>query len=117
MKKNLVYSKAYQFAIKVVDVYRYLVEERKELVLSKHLLENGTSIGLNILRANEAVFSPEKLSRTSLAYQQSTSAKYWLTLLRDTGYIDLKTYTNLYQDVDEITKMLLGILKTTKATQ
>lgn len=109
------YSKAYQFAIKVVNVYQYLTEERKEFVLSKRLIDSGTNIGLNISRADGAVFSSEKLNKTSLAYQECIAVKYWLSLLRDTGYVDSKTYSNIYQDVDEIAKLLLGILKTVKS--
>ncbi|MBE9045090.1 four helix bundle protein [Pleurocapsales cyanobacterium LEGE 10410] len=114
MKKNIAYSRAYQFAIKIINAHRYLIEEKKEFVLSEQLLKSGTSIGATILEAIESISTAEKRANISFAYRNCILSKYWLSLLRDTGYIDLKSYNNIYQDLDEITQILLATLKTVK---
>ena len=52
MKDNLIRDKSYAFAIRIVKLYKYLCEEKKEFVLSKQLLRSGTSIGANIEEAS-----------------------------------------------------------------
>ena len=51
MKENIIQIKSYAFAVRIVKVYKYLCEEKKEYVLSKQLLRSGTSIGANIEEA------------------------------------------------------------------
>ena len=111
---NVTYEKAYSFAIRIVNAYKYLIKEQKEYVLSKQLLKCGTSIGANIAEANGAISAADFSAKISIAYKETLETKYWLSLLKDTGYIDLKSFNSIPQDADEIAKILFSILKTTR---
>ena len=113
-KDNVTYDKAYQFAIRIVNAYKYLSQEKKEFVLSKQLLRSGTSIGANIAEANGAISQADFSAKISIAYKECMETKYWLSLLKDTGYIDLKSFDSIHQDADEIAKILFSILKSTR---
>lgn len=114
---NITYDKAYNFAIRIVKAYKYLIEERKEFVLSKQLLRSGTSIGANIAEANGAISSADFSAKISIAYKETLETKYWLSLLKDTEYIDEKSFNSIYRDADEIAKILFSILKTTRISR
>lgn len=81
MKNNVTYDKAYKFAIRVVNAYKYLIEDKKEFVLSKQLLRSGTSIGANIAEANGAISKSDFSAKISIAYKECLETKYWLSLL------------------------------------
>jgi four helix bundle protein len=97
-----------------VKAYQYLKDDKKEFILSKQLLISGTSIGANIAEANGAISTADFSSKMSVAYKESLETKYWLSLLKDTDYIDLKVYKSIFQDIDEIGKILFAILKKTR---
>lgn len=82
------YQKAYALAIRVVKAYKYLQENNREFVLSKQLLRSGTSIGANLAEANGAISEAELSAKVSIAYKETQETKYWLSLLKDTDYID-----------------------------
>ncbi|KYC39561.1 four helix bundle protein [Scytonema hofmannii PCC 7110] len=109
-----VYDKAYKFAIRMVNAYKHLSEEKKEFVLSKQLLRSGTSIGANIAEANGAISKADFRAKMSIAYKECLETKYWLYLLKDTGYITPKAFESVYKDAEEISRMLWSILKTSK---
>jgi four helix bundle protein len=111
--ESLVYQKAYKFAIRVVNAYRYLCGEQKEFVLSKQLLRSGTSIGANIAEARGAISRADFRAKMSIAYKESLETQYWLSLLKDTGYIQQKAFDSIHQDATEISKMLCSIVKNT----
>ena len=113
-KDNVTYTKAYDFAIRIVKAYQYLCEEKKEYVLSKQMLRSGTSIGANVAEANGAISDAEFSSKISIAYKECLETKYWLSLLKDTNYISEKTFESMHSDADEIAKILFSILKTTR---
>ena len=114
---SLVYEKAYKFAIRIVNAYKYLSEEKKEYILSKQLIRSGTSIGANIAEANGAISQADFSAKISIAYKECLETKYWLSLLKDTGYIEQKAFDSIYQDADEIGKILFSILKKTNINQ
>ena len=105
-KENVVYDKAYEFAIRIVKTYQFLTKERKEFVLSKQLLRSGTSIGANIAEANGAVSKADFSNKISIAYKESLETKYWLNLLKDTGFFDQSTFESIHEAADEIAKIL-----------
>lgn len=113
-ENNVTYEKAYKLAIRIVNAYKYLIEEKKEFILSKQLLRSGTSIGANIAEANGAISSTDFSAKISIAYKETLETKYWLSLLKDTGYIDIKSFNSIHQDADEMAKILFSILKTTR---
>jgi len=114
MKKNNLYDKSYVFSIKVVKTYQYLNQQKREFVLSKQLLRCGTSIAANIAEANGAISKNDFSAKMSIAYKECLETKYWLSLLKDTNYINNKTYQKLFDDADELGKILFSILKTTR---
>ena len=114
MKSNVAYDKAYALAVRVVNAYRHLIEKKKEFVLSKQLLRSGTSIGANLAEANGAISEGGLSAKVSIAYKESQETKYWLNLLKDTGYIDKESHSSLYADIDEVAAILFAILKKTK---
>ena len=109
---NITYKKAYQFAIRIVNAYKHLSETKKEFILSKQLLRSGTSIGANISEANGAISKADFKAKISIAYKECLETKYWLSLLKDTGYINEKAFESIYSDAEEISKMLWKTIKT-----
>ena len=91
-----------------------MTKEKKELVLSKQLLRSGTSIGANIVEANSAISKADFSNKISVAYKESLETKYWLCLMKDTGFIDQKTFESIYEETDQIAKILYSILKKTR---
>ena len=112
--KSLVYEKAYKFAIRIVNAHKYLTQEQKEYILSKQLIRSGTSIGANIAEANGAISQADFSAKMSIAYKECLETKYWLSLLKDTDYITEKAFNSIYDDADEIGKILFSILKKTR---
>ena len=115
-KKSAVYEKAYKFAIRIVNAYKYLNAEKKEFILSKQLLRIGTSIGANIAEANGAISNSDFSAKMSVAYKECLETRYWLSLLKDTDYIEEKAFESIYVEADEVSKVLFAILKKTRLT-
>jgi four helix bundle protein len=111
-----VYEKAYRFSIRIVNAYKHLCDEKKEFVISKQLLRSGTSIGANIAEANGAISKADFKAKMSIAYKESLETKYWLSLLKDTGYINVKAFNSIYTDAEEISKMLWSIVKSSSSS-
>ena len=110
---SLVYEKAYTFAIRIVKAYKYL-SDKQEFILSKQLLRCGTAIGANVAEANGAISEADFSAKLSIAYKEVLETKYWLSLLKDTGYIETDVYQSIHNDADELAKILYTILKKTR---
>lgn len=114
MKENVLLDKSFAFAVRVVKAYKYLVEEKKELVIAKQFLRSGTSIGAN---AEEAIGGQSKadfVSKMSVAYKEARETKYWIRLLAATDYFDRTQTESLLNDLEEILKIIGKIQITTK---
>lgn len=111
---NNLYKKAYAFAIRITKAYQYLSSEKREFVLSKQLLKSGTSIGANIAEANGAISKADFSTKLSISYKECLETKYWLSLLKDTNFINVDTFESMYNDADELAKILFTILKKTR---
>ena len=114
MKENLTYDKALNYAVRIVNLYKYLIEEKKEYVMSKQLLRSGTSIGANISEAISAESALDFVHKLAIAQKEANETKYWLTLLERTGYLSSSQYQSMYSDCLEIIKILVSIILTTK---
>ena len=112
-KDNPLKDKSYAFAVRIVKMYKYLCDKKHEYVLSKQVLRSGTSIGANIVEANGAISKDDFSAKMSIAYKEALETKYWLDLLNDSGYLESKGYDELYQEADEISRMLFAVLKST----
>ncbi len=114
MKDNPLLEKSYSFSLKVVDLYKAILKSKKEYVLSKQLLKCGTAIGANISEVNGAISKADFSAKISIAYKESLEVKYWISLLRDSGYITKKDGNSLIIPADELSKIMFTILKTTR---
>ena len=111
MKDNILLDKSFIFAVRIVKLYKYLCSQKKEYVLSKQLLRSGTSIGANI---NEAQSKNDFISKLSISLKEARETKYWIELLRETDYLTDKEANNILEDLIEVIKLLVSIIKTTK---
>lgn len=109
---NIVQSKSYAFAIRIVNVYKYLVQDKNEYVLSKQLLRCGTSIGANVEEAIGGQSKKDFVAKLGIAYKEAREVHYWLRILKDTGYLTDEQSTSLILDVDELLKIIGSIRKT-----
>ncbi len=114
MKDNVVYNKSKLFAVRIVNLYKYLCSEKKEFTLSKQLLKSGTSIGANIAEAICGISDKDFLSKLYIAYKECAETEYWLELLKETEYLTEQEYQSINDDCQEIKKLLSSITKTTK---
>ena len=116
MKNNIILDKAFKFSIRIVKLYKYLCNEKKEYTLSKQLLRSGTSIGANINEAQAAQSTNDFISKLSIANKEARETKYWIDLLIATDYISLSdNHTkSLNNEIIEINKILTSIIKTTQ---
>lgn len=114
MKSNLIQEKSYAFAIRIVKLYRHLTEDKKEFVLSKQLLRSGTSIGANIEEAIGGQSKSDFIAKISIAYKESRETSYWIRLLKDTGYLTIEEFNSIYNDNEEILRIITSIQKTSR---
>ena len=104
--------KSKKFAVRTVNLYKYLCEEKREFVLSKQLLRSGTSIGANLAESECAMSEKDFLLKVYIALKECSETLYWLELLKDTDYLSDKQYESLSADCIELKKMLMSTTKT-----
>ena len=111
MKEIIVRDKAFEFAVRIVNLNIYLREYKKEFVLSKQILRAGTSIGANIEEAAGGISKADFKYKLSIAYKEGRETHYWLRLINRTNYIEDNMFFSLEKDCTEILKILYTILK------
>lgn len=104
--------KSKKFAVRIVNLYKYLCEKKNEFVLSKQILRCGTSIGANLAESECAISKKDFLAKIYIALKECTETIYWLDLLHETDYLSETEYTSMYNDCSEIRKMLSSTTKT-----
>lgn len=115
MNKNILKDKSFQFAIRIVNLYKHLTEKQKEFVLSKQILRCGTSVGANI---REAEFGQSKLDfihKLSISQKEINETLYWLELLKETGFMNREEFESMNADAIEIIKLITSSIKTAKS--
>ena len=112
MKENIIADKSKQFALRIIKLYRYLCDEKKEYILSKQLLRSGTSIGANIREALRGQSKADFYAKLNISLKEASETEYWLELLHESSYIDEKSFNSIYSDCQEILKLLVSITKT-----
>jgi four helix bundle protein len=111
---SIIAKKSYAFALEVIKMYKNLVEDKKEFVLSKQFLRSGTSVGANV---NEAICAQSKrdfVHKLSISLKEARETMYWLNLSKDSNYITAHLFDNLNSLCGEIIKILSSIILTTK---
>ena len=114
MKKNVVADKSYAFALRIIKLYKYLVSEKKEFVLSKQILRSGTAIGALIKEAEHAQSKADFLNKMNIALKEANETEYWLMLLKDSDFLERERFNSLNLECSELIKLLASIVKTTK---
>lgn len=112
MKENIVAIKSKKFALRIIKLYNYLTEEKKEFILSKQLLRSGTSIGANLAEAECAMSKKDFVSKVYIALKEAAETQYWLDLLKESGYLSQREYKSMFSDCNELTKILTATTKT-----
>ena len=114
MKKSILKDKSKAFALRVIRLYKYLCEEKKEYILSKQLLRSGTSIGANIAEAFYGQSEADFVSKLSIAQKETGETMYWLELLHESEYLKRNEYDSIYSDAEELIRLLTSSIKTVK---
>jgi len=104
-----------RFAIQIVKLYQYLIEERSERVLSKQLLRSGTSIGANVAEGLYGASRADFVNKYTIALKEANETHYWLDLLSETGYLPAGEETaSLLDECNQIISILAASVKTAK---
>src|SRR5215813_4556066 len=111
MSENIVLEKSYKFALHIVELYRNLTEEKREYVLSKNLLSDGTNVGAYVESAQETESRAAFAHEMGIALQKAGRTKYWLNLLNDGRFIEEQEYQKAYEECLEIKRLLGSIVK------
>lgn len=114
-KEKTVKYKSKRFAIRIVNLYKYLVDEKKEFVMSKQVLRSGTSIGANLAESECAISEKDFLAKVYIALKECSETQYWLELLNETEFVRNDCFESIYNDCVEIRKMLTSTTKTVSA--
>jgi len=115
MGKSIIYEKSLNFSIRIVNLYKWLTNDKKEFVMSKQLLRCGTSIGANIAEALAAISNADFLAKLYISFKECRETLYWLELLWRTSFLDEQQYNSLLGDAMELEKMLASITKTIRS--
>ncbi|KXK48616.1 MAG: 30S ribosomal protein S23 [Chlorobi bacterium OLB5] len=112
--RSIVEEKSYAFALRIIKLYRHLVIEKKEFVLSKQILRCGTSIGANVKEAVQAESRNDFIHKLYISLKEASETEYWLNLLHDSGYISKKSFESIAKECIELIKIITAIIKTSK---
>ncbi len=117
MAKPVVREKSFAFALRVEKLYQYLVETKREFVLSKQLLRSGTAIGALVREAEQGESTADFIHKMAIALKEAHESEYWIDLLHQSSYLDDKGHDSIKTDLTELLKLLTSIIKTTKANR
>ncbi len=113
-KKSIIRDKSYSFALRIIQLRKYLVKQHKDYVLSDQVLRSGTSIGAQVHEAEHAQSRADFIHKMSIALKEANETRYWLLLLKDSDYITEEMFLSIKPDIDELIKILVSIIKTSK---
>ncbi len=111
---NVIQIKTFAFAIRIVNAYKYLKDEKHEFILSKQMLRSATSVGANVEEAIGAQSKADFISKFSIAYKEARETLYWLRLLFATEYLSKEMSDSLIYDAEEICRIIGKIQISTK---
>ena len=114
MNESVLKDKSYVFAIRIVKLSQYLQSEKKEFVLSKQILRSGTAIGALVREAQFGQSRADFVNKMSIALKEANETDYWISLLKDTEFINGKLFTSMQKDCKELIALLVSTVKTSK---
>ena len=114
VKENIIKEKSFAFALRIVKLAKYLQDENKEYVLSKQVLRSGTAVGALVREAEHAESRADFTHKMSIALKEANETLYWLELLHKADYIADDSFQSIRPDSEELVKLLVSIVKTTK---
>ncbi len=117
MKDNIIKNKSFEFALRIVKLYQFLSETKREFVLSKQVLRSGTAIGALVRESEHAESKADFIHKLSIALKEANESDYWIDLLVRSSYISESEYRSLFSDLDEIIRLLVSIVKTSKGNK
>jgi len=112
--ENPILEKSYKFALRIVKLYLYLTEEKKEFVMSKALLAVGTGIGAHVKAAQEAESKPDFYHEMNAALKDASKTDYWLQLLHESNFLDDKQFGSIHAGCEELIRLSKSITKPTR---
>ena len=114
MKESIIMDKSKNFALRIINMYKYLCVEKREYVISKQVLRSGTSIGANVREGVRGQTKPDFIAKMSVAQKEAEETCYWLELLYESGYINKSIFESMYMDNLEINRILASIILTAR---
>lgn len=114
-RENYLKDKSFRFALRIVRLYKHLVKEKKEFVMSKQILRAGTSIGANIREAQNAQSKLDFIHKLSISQKEADETLYWLELLNQSEYLETPIFDSLFNDASELLRLLKSIILTTRS--
>ena len=111
MKENVIIQKSFAFSVRIVNLYKYLSQQKHEYMISKQIYKSGTSIGANIAEAQRAQSTADFVSKLKIAMKEASDTQYWLKLLHQTNYMSDREFASIHNDLVEIIKILTAICK------
>ena len=111
---NIIVEKSKAFALRIIKLYKFLINEHNEYIMSKQVLKSGTSIGANVKEAIRSQSKPDFYAKLNIALKEASETEYWLELLNESEYINDDSFQSVYADCQELIKLLVSITKTQK---
>ncbi|MBP1638443.1 MAG: four helix bundle protein [Bacteroidetes bacterium] len=116
-KKNVLRDKSFTFAVRTVNLYKYIIANKAEYVLSKQLLRSGTSIGANVREAQNAESRADFIHKLGIAQKETDETLYWLELLTETDFLSEPEFVSMQNDATELMKIIRSIILTVKTNK
>ena len=110
--RDIIHEKSKAFAVRVIRLYQYLTDTKREFILSKQLLRSGTSVGANVREAGRAQSKKDFISKMNIALKEAAESEYWLELLHETDYLTDTEFESISADAGELNRLLISIVKT-----
>jgi four helix bundle protein len=116
-KENIVKEKSYKFSLRIVKLYKYLIENKNEYILSKQVLRCGTSIGANIEEAIGGITKKDFVNKIFISYKEARETHYWIRLLRDSDYLESNLSESILSECEELIKITGKIISSSRKKQ
>lgn len=110
LRQNIIKEKSFSFAIRIIKMYNFLKEDKKEFILSKQLMRSGTSIGAMVREAINVETSKDFIHKLSIAQKECDESCYWLELLKEVNHLTEKEFISIYNDAIELLKIIRSII-------